>query len=138
MNLRPKQLAVCTSLALLFLSVAAPTARSAPPPVSSPRLGILYEPWQCLVKGRPIYDISEYLAGRQTPVFFGSALARSPSSIGGANQQLGNDELLRLHAIQLARAGIDFVAVDFSNHDSLSYEYVNIEYLEPLRHLLTV
>jgi hypothetical protein len=68
----------------------------------------------------------------------GRRLARSPSSIGGANQQLGNDELLRLHAIQLARAGIDFVAVDFSNHDSLSYEYVNIEYLEPLRHLLTV
>src|SRR5262249_49448192 len=47
-------------------------------------------------------------------------------------------ELLRRHARQLTDAGIDFVAVDFTNHDSLSYEHVDVEYLNPLRHLLDV
>lgn len=119
---------------LLFVWVACLPVRAAAP---STQFGILYEPWHCLVEGRPIYDISEYLAGRQ-------ALGPQPELHWWGKPAAGyyclsdNDELLRLHAIQLARAGIDFVAVDFSNHDSLSYEYVNIEYLEPLRHLLTV
>jgi hypothetical protein len=47
---------------LLFVWVACLPVRAAAP---STQFGILYEPWHCLVEGRPIYDISEYLAGRQ-------------------------------------------------------------------------
>lgn len=104
---------------------------------SPPRFGILYEPWHCLVKGRPIHDIAEFLAGRQ-------ALGPAPEFHWWSKPAAGyyclteNDPLLREHARQLADAGIDFVAVDFSNHDSLSYQYVDLEYLEPLQHLLRV
>jgi hypothetical protein len=101
------------------------------------QFGILYQPWHCLVKGRPIYDISEFLASRQ-------ALGPVPEFHWWGKPSAGyyclseNEDLLRKHAEQLANAGIDFVVVDFSNHDTLSYTYANLEYLDPLQHLLNV
>ena len=101
------------------------------------KFGILYEPWHCLVKDRPIHDISSYLAGREplgpVPEFHWWS---KPAA--GYYCLTDNDELLRKHAAQLSAAGIDFIVIDFSNHDSRSYQYVDVEYLDPLRHLLDV
>jgi hypothetical protein len=101
------------------------------------KFGIAYFLWHCLAKGSPVYDISERLKGYQP-------LGPVPAFHWWAKPAAGyyclseNDELLKQHAKQLAQAGLDFVFIDFTNHDKIAYDKVHLEYLDPLDRLLTV
>ncbi len=101
------------------------------------KYGIAYFLWHCLTAGKPIHDISEWEAGRQK-------LGPVPSfhwwgKPGAGYYCLSDDDmLLRSHAKELANAGIDFVFVDFSNHDTLGYSQIHTEYLNPFGKLLAV
>ena len=104
---------------------------------SNTKYGIAYFVWHCVTRNRPLYDLSQILKNGTPP-------GPVPEFHWWAKPAEGyyclsdNDRTLRDHARLLAQAGIDFVFVDFSNHDSMNYDRVNLEYLDPLAHLLSV
>jgi hypothetical protein len=124
--------AICWIALVIFYHEAGLAAAAEPT-----KYGIAYFLWHCLTKDYPVYDVSNYEAGLQ-------ALGPVPQFHWWGKPAAGyyclsdDDALLRQHATALAQAGIDFVFVDFSNHDNLSYDRVAVEYLDPFSKMLTV
>lgn len=112
-------------------------AQSLPCRAAETQYGIAYFLWHCLAKGRPIYDISQEqklgLPPGPVPEFHWWG---KPAD--GYYCLSERDDILRQHAELLAKAGIDFVFIGFTNHDSMRYSRVHLEYLDPLAHLLAV
>lgn len=102
--------------------------------------GIFYSTWHCIAaNARPIRDISEVLAGRQSWGAYGEFHWWDQPSDG--YYCLSNDDaLLREHAELLRDAGIDFVFLDATNHayvDARSHDTPGM-ILRPLDRLLAV
>lgn len=128
--------AIVIVFAIALVAVVLPHSRSDAASVPT-RFGIEYFLWHCLAATQPNYDVGRYEAGKM-------ALGPANSFHWWGKPKAGyyclsqNDALLRQHAQELAQAGVDFIFIDFSNHDSLAYEYVHTEYLDPLDRLLAV